>query len=215
MKVATTEALFDTEQGAGLSVFAVGDPVSNPGKTNVDLKVPHVMSILSTNSWNGTVQGINDLERAYEQKWGPGNYVPVVWVMYWSFRGMVYTWGLMLLVALWAVWLTWRGKIETSPQFQRVAVLAIGLPMLANTSGWIMTEMGRQPWVVYGLQLTRDAVSPSVATWTVAFGLGAYLAAYAVLMAADAWLIYRYARRLPEPERPEEERVDSMPALSY
>jgi cytochrome d ubiquinol oxidase subunit I len=215
MKVATTEALFETEKGAGLSVFAVGDPVSNPGKTNVDLKIPHILSILSTNSWNGTVQGINDLQRAYEQKWGPGNYVPVVWVMYWSFRGMAYTWGLMLLIALGAVWLTWRGKLETSPRFQRVAVLAIGLPVLANTSGWIMTEMGRQPWVVYGLQLTRDAVSPSVATWTVAFGLGAYLAAYAVLMAADAWLIYRYARRLPEPERPEEERVDSMPALSY
>ena len=215
MKVATTEALFKTEKGAGLSLFAVGDPVSNPGKTNVDVKIPHILSILSTNSWNGSVKGINDLQRAYERKWGPGNYVPVVWVMYWSFRGMVYTWGLMLLVALTAVWLTWRGRIETSPRFQRVAVLAIGLPLLANTSGWIMTEMGRQPWVVYGLQLTRDAVSPSVATWTVAFGLGAYLAAYAVLMAADGWLIYRYARRLPEPERAEEDRVDSMPALSY
>ena len=215
MKVATAEAIFDTQQGAGFSLFALGDPVSNPGETKVDVTVPHVMSILSTNSWNGTVQGINDLQKAYEQKWGPGDYVPVVWVMYWSFRGMVYTWLAMLLVAAFATWLTWRGKIETSRRFHRVAVLSIFLPVLANTAGWIMTEMGRQPWVVYGLQLTRDAVSPSVATWTVAVGLGSYLLAYAVLMAADGWLIWRYARKLPEPERPEEERGEQLPALSY
>ncbi len=215
MKVATAEAIFNTEKGPGLSLFAVGDPVSNPGKTNVDLRIPHVFGVLATNSWNGSVQGINDLQQAYAQKWGPGDYVPVVWVMYWSFRGMVYTWALMLAVALAAVWLTWRDKLETSTRFHRVAVASIGLPVLANAAGWVMTEMGRQPWVVYGLQLTRDAVSPSVATWTVALGLGAYLAAYAVLMAADGWLIYRYARRLPESERTDEERAEPIPALSY
>jgi cytochrome d ubiquinol oxidase subunit I len=215
MKVATSEAIFDTQQGAGLSLFALGDPVSNPGKTNVDVTIPHVMSILATNSWNGTVQGINDLQKQYVAEYGPGDYVPVVWVMYWSFRGMVYTWAAMLVVAAFAGWLTWRGRIETSRRFHRVAVISIFLPVIANAAGWIMTEMGRQPWVVYGLQLTRDAVSPSVATWTVAFGLIAYLLAYAVLMAADGWLIWRYARRLPEPERPEEERAETLPALSY
>ena len=175
MKVATAEAIFHTEKGPGLSLFALGDPVANPGETRVDLRIPHVFGVLATNSWNGTVQGIDELQAAYEQKWGPGNYVPIVWVMYWSFRGMVYTWGLMLLLAAAAVWLTWRGKIETSPRFHRIAVLGIGLPVIANASGWIMTEMGRQPWVVYGLQLTRNAVSPSVATWTVAVGLVSYL----------------------------------------
>ncbi len=215
MKVATAEAIFHTQKGAGVSLFATGGLVANPRKTDLDLTIPHIGSVLGCNRWNCTIQGINDLQRAYEQKWGPGNYVPVVWVMYWSFRGMVYTWGLMLLVALAAVWLTWRGRIEHSPRFHRVAVAAIGLPLLANTAGWIMTEMGRQPWVVYGLQLTRSAVSPTVATWTVALGLAAYLAAYAVLMAADGWLIWRYARRPPESPRPEEERTASPPALSY
>jgi cytochrome bd ubiquinol oxidase subunit I len=215
MKVAAAEAIFHTQKGPGLSLLAVGPPRENPGHTNVDLKIPHVFGVLATNSWNGTVQGIDDLQKAYVAKWGAGNYVPIVWVMYWSFRGMVYAWGLMLLVALAAVWLTWRGRIEESPRFHRVAVAAIGLPVLANTAGWIMTEMGRQPWVVYGLQLTRSAVSPTVATWTVALGLAAYLAAYAVLMTVDGWLIWRYARRLPESPRPEEERAESMPALSY
>ena len=135
------------------------------------------------------MQGINDLQRAYERKWGPGNYVPVVWVMYWSFRGMVYTWGLMLLVALAAVWLTWRGGSRPAAGSTGWRCSRSACPCSPIRSGWIMTEMGRQPWVVYGLQLTRDAVSPAVATWTVALGLGAYLAAYAVLMAADGWLI--------------------------
>lgn len=220
MKVATAEAIFDSEKAPGLSLFATGDLESNPGATNVDLRIPHVFGVLATNSWSGSVQGINDLEKAYEAKWGPGNYVPTVWVMYWSFRGMVYTWGLMLVVAIIAAWLTWRGKIQTSRRFQRVAPWAIALPVVANASGWIMTEMGRQPWVVYGLQLTRDAVSPSVATWTVAVGLISYLVAYAVLMGADAWLIWRYGRRLPEAEgslAPEdgEEKPDRLPALSY
>ena len=215
MKVATAEAIFNTQKGAGISLFATGGLRANPKKTDLDVTIPHIGSVLACNTWNCTVQGINDLQKAYVAKWGPGNYVPVVWVMYWSFRGMVYIWGLMLLVAMAAVWLTWRGKIETSKRFHRVAVLAIALPVLANAAGWIMTEMGRQPWVVYGLQLTKNAVSPSVALWTVAFGLGAYLVAYAVLMCADAWLIWRYAKRLPEPERTEEERAEPLPALSY
>ncbi len=104
--------------------------------------------------------------------------MPQVELEYWCMRVMAYLGGLMLLIALWGGWLLWRKKLEQAKWFQRTAMGAIVVPFLACFGGWILTETGRQPWIVYGLQKTADAVSPSSTTTKVAFSLGVFLALY-------------------------------------
>lgn len=215
MKVAAAEALFDTEDKVGLSLFAVAPLEANPGETTVNIKIPYLLSVLATNTFDGTVQGIDQLQAQYERQYGPGDYVPPVGVVYWGFRGMVYIGGLLLVLALWAGWLAWRGEITENRLFQRVAIWAIPLPFLANTAGWVYTEVGRQPWVVQGLQRTEDGVSVAVPTWQIAAGLITFIAIYTLLIVIEFWLLRRYAQRLPDPVRDEGERSEPLPAMSY
>ena len=215
MKVAAAEALYDTEDRAGLSLFAVAPLEANPGETTVNIKIPYLLSVLATNTFDGEVVGINQLQAEYEKKYGPGDYVPPVGVTYWGFRGMVYTGGLMMILALWAGYLAWKGGITTNRLFHRVMLYAIPLPFIANTAGWVYTEVGRQPWVVQGLQKTADGVSVAVPTWQIAAGLGTFIAIYGILIVIEVWLLSRYAKRLPDPARDEAERNDPVPAMSY
>ena len=129
--------------------------------------------------------GINELQEQYEQEYGPGNYVPDVRLVYWSMRVMAYLGTLVFLLALWGAWLSWRRRLERATWFQRAALLAIAFPFLANFAGWILTEAGRQPWVVYGLLKTEDAVSGTVSAWNVGLSLGVFVTLYAVLGLVD------------------------------
>jgi cytochrome d ubiquinol oxidase subunit I len=111
---------------------------------------------------------------------------------------------LLALLALIAVILVWRGKFERAPLFLRVLIPAIGLPYIANTAGWLLTEMGRQPWIVYGLQKTKDAISPTVTPGMLAFSLLLFTLVYGGLMIADIYLLMRFARQgTTEQEQPE------------
>lgn len=215
MKVAAAEALYDTETKAGLSLFAVAPLEANPGETTVNVKIPYVLSVLATNSFDGEVIGINQLQAEYEKKYGPGDYVPPVGVVYWGFRGMVYIGGLLMVIALWAGYLAWTGRITTNRTFQKVAIWSIPLPFLANTAGWIYTEVGRQPWVVQGLQRTADGVTTAVPVWQMGAALGMFIAIYGILIVIEFWLLKRYAQRLPDPVRDEAERSEPVPAMSY
>jgi cytochrome bd ubiquinol oxidase subunit I len=195
MKTASAEALWETEQGAGFSLFAVGD-VEN-GRNHINLQLPHLLSVLTTNTWNGEVQGINDVQAEYEERYGPGSYIPVVGVIYWTFRLMVGAGMLMILVSLVGLWYVRRGTLPKAIWFLRLAPLAIALPYLANSTGWIMTEMGRQPWVVFGVMLTRDAVSGSVGVGFVLTTLIGFTIIYGLLSIIDVYLLSRYARSEP------------------
>src|SRR5690606_28575850 len=152
MKMAAAEALWDDEKAAGFSLFAVGD-VDN-GRNHVNIQIPYGLSILATNSPDGEVEGINDIQRRYEALYGPGDYVPMVGVAYWSFRLMIGFGMLAGGLALAGLWLTRRGRLPAGRWFYRLAMLGVALPFLANTMGWIFTEMGRQPWTVFGLMRT-------------------------------------------------------------
>ena len=123
--------------------------------------------------------------------------MPMVELAYWCMRVMAYLGGLMLLLALWGGWLLWRRDITQAKWFQRAAVGGIALPFLACFAGWILTETGRQPWIVWGLQKTADAVSPTSTTAKVAFSLAVFVALYLVLAVVDFWLMRRYARLDP------------------
>jgi cytochrome bd ubiquinol oxidase subunit I len=199
MKMAAAEALYTTRSGAPFSLFAVAPFEHNPGRSSIDISIPHGLSILSSNSWDGKVEGVNDLNREYQAKYGPGEYAPVIGVTYWAFRLMTGIGFLLAAFTALGVFLMRTGRLETSRRYLRLATYATGLPILANASGWIFTEMGRQPWVVQGLLKTSDAVSPSVSAWEVGITLAGFTLLYGILAAVDGWLMFRYARSVPAP----------------
>ena len=194
MKMAAAEALYTTRSSAPFSLFAVAPFEHTPKRTTFDLTIPHGLSILATNSWTGKVQGIDELNAEYRARYGPGDYAPIVGLTYWMFRIMTGI-GFVLAAFLAAgLFLMWRGRLEVSRRYLRIAIWAISLPFLANAAGWIFTEMGRQPWIVQGLLKTSDAVSPSVSAWEVGLTLAGFTALYGVLAAIDGFLMFRFAR---------------------
>jgi len=215
MKMAAAEALYTTQKGAPFSLFAVAPFEHKPTRSTLDISIPHGLSVLSTNTWNGKVEGINDLNRAYQAKYGPGNYAPVIGVTYWTFRIMTGIGFFVVAITALGMYLLWRGRLTTSRRYLRVATFAIALPLLANASGWIFTEMGRQPWVVQGLLKTSNAVSPSVSAWEVGVTLAGFTLLYGLLAAVDGWLMFRYARSEPPAARGPDDPASSEPAHDF
>jgi cytochrome d ubiquinol oxidase subunit I len=206
MKMAAAEALCSTEKGAGLSLFAVGRIDASCDEVK-QVTIPGLLSFMSTNDPDATVQGVNDLQREAVTKYGNRNYVPNLPVTYWSFRLMIGLGLITVAVALAGLWLSRRGRVPDSRWFQRVALLTVVAPFFANSFGWIFTEMGRQPWVVVpnptGVDavrmLTRDGISPLVGTATVLTSLTAFTLLYAALGFIELRLLVRYAKAAPPP----------------
>lgn len=199
MKMAAAEAQFETEKPAAFSLFATGDLEHNPGHTNVDLRIPYALSFLATGTFTGEVKGINQIQAEEEAKFGPGEYAPVVAVTYWSFRAMVGAGSLMILFTLIGVVLARRRKLEKTTLFLKLALPAVLLPPIANLSGWVFTEMGRQPWVVYGLLRTDDANSPLVGAASLWITLVGYTLLYGVLAGVGGWIALKEIRHGAEP----------------
>lgn len=222
MKMAAAEALYETRSGAPFSLFDIGPWQRYPNKSLVSIAVPHALSILADNSWNGRVEGMNDIQRRYAAAYGPGNYKPIVGATYWSFRIMTGIGFLAVILAAVGLWLARRpGRLEGSDRYLRLAVWAIALPVLANLAGWVFTEIGRQPWIVQGLLLTRDAVSPTVGAWSVGLTLAGFTLLYGALAAVEAVLLIRAVKHGPDPEgayaevRPTDGTPTRIPALTY
>jgi cytochrome bd ubiquinol oxidase subunit I len=210
MKMAAAEALYNTKSSAEMSLFAIGTPDGK--RLLVDITVPNLLSILATNSLDGTVEGINDVNAQEQALYGPGDYTPVIPVTYWTFRIMAGIGFACALFALWGLWLVRRRTLEDSRWFNRLALWAIFLPFLANTTGWIFTEMGRQPWIVYGVLSTARGVSKVVSAPEVALTLAGFTLIYGGLAVVEGWLMVRYAKAGPHEEEPEAELV---PVLAY
>jgi cytochrome d ubiquinol oxidase subunit I len=200
MKMAAAEALCDTETGAGFSLFAVGD-VSEQCDVRT-LNVPGLTSYLATGDSNATLQGVNDLQEQYVERYGDGVYIPPLAVTYWSFRLMVGFGVFSALLALVAFWLTRSGRVSGNPRLGLLALVAIPMPFIANLTGWIFTEIGRQPWVVApnptGVfevrMLTADGVS-GVGVASVAISLTVFTLLYGVLAVVWFGLMRRTARQ--------------------
>ena len=200
MKMAAAEALYKTTKGASLSIFAVGPFEHFPKRLNTDIRIPHLLSILGTASWNGTVEGVNQLNAEDQKKYGPGDYVPILGVTYWTFRLMAGVGVLLLAIPLIGLLLVRRKTLERSRRFLWVCVGGAFLPVLANLTGWIFTEMGRQPWVVYGLLKTSDARSPLVGSGSIVLTIVGYTLLYGVLLAIGGRLFLREIAHGPEAE---------------
>jgi cytochrome bd ubiquinol oxidase subunit I len=202
MKMAAAEALYNTSDSASFSLFTIGS--LNGSKEVWSVRVPDLLSLIATLDPHGTVQGINNVERAYQKKYGPGSYEPVIPVTYWSFRLMAGFGSLAALLAAIGLWLTRRRRIPRSRWFSRVALWALALPYLAAAMGWIFTEVGRQPWTVFGLLTTAHSVSPGVTASSVIISLTVFTLLYAGLAAIAGWLTVRHVKAgaPEETERP-------------
>ncbi len=193
MKAAAAEALWETENPAGLSVLTIGDL---SGKKEVfSIRIPYLLSFLAYNALEGEVKGVNELQKIYEAKYGPGDYIPPIVINYWSFRAMVGAGILMFLLALFLLIKVSKNNFDFKPWVRKVMLWSMALPFIANSAGWILTEVGRQPWIVFGLLKTEDAVTPSmvVSAGEVAFSLIVFTLIYGALMVVDVYLLKKYA----------------------
>jgi cytochrome bd ubiquinol oxidase subunit I len=203
MKIAATEALWDTEQPASFSLFQIGGFTKDDQTPSFSIEVPRLLSFLATGSFSGKVEGMNPLQKQEAAKYGRGNYIPPVEAVYWAMRAMAYLGTLVFIVAALGAYLFWRGKLERARWFLWTAVVSIAFPFAAALVGWVLTEVGRQPWIVQGLLRTSQASSPNVGTWWIGISLGVFIALYTVLGVLDFVLMRRYARP-SRPERPTE-----------
>jgi cytochrome d ubiquinol oxidase subunit I len=214
MKMAAAEALWTSEEPASFSLLTIGNWQQRGDVFAI--RIPGALSFLAFNNWKGEVQGIFDLQAEYERQFGPGNYIPPVAVTYWSFRVMVGAGLLMLLLGLMALFMVMGETQASSPRALKIFVWALFLPYLATTSGWLMTELGRAPWVVQGLMLIQNGVSNTVPGYQVLISLIFYTLVYAGLMVADIYLLAKFARagigETPSSE-PDEEIIPSLAAV--
>jgi cytochrome bd ubiquinol oxidase subunit I len=211
MKMAAAEALYKTTSGASLSIFAVGPFEHFPKRLNTDIRIPHLLSIIGTFSWNGTIKGVDQLNAEDQRKYGPGDYVPILGVTYWTFRLMAGVGLLLLVIPLLGMLLARRKRLERSRRFLWVCVGGAFLPVLANLTGWIFTEMGRQPWVVYGLLKTSEARSPLVGSGSIVLSLCAYTLVYGTLLLVGGKLFLQEIAHGPEAEPSDEPRAPGAP----
>lgn len=197
MKMAASEGLWeDSSDPAPWTVFAMIDPDKQENKA--EIKIPYLLSFLTYSKFSGTVPGMHTLQAEYEQLYGPGNYIPPVRTTFWSFRIMVAAGTLMILLGMYGTYLAARRKLEQpNKKFMYLMLYAISLPHIANASGWIMTEIGRQPWSVFGLMRTEDAISPSVSAGEVLFSLIAFSAIYTILAIVMVYLFVRVIKKGP------------------
>jgi cytochrome d ubiquinol oxidase subunit I len=189
-KLAAMESHWHTEKSAPMHLFSIPDEENE--RNSVDLiAIPGMLSLLAFNDPGAQVKGLLDFAR--EDR-------PPVAVTYWSFRVMV---GLGMLFLLLAI-LGWRyrydlGSSPGSHLYLRILPYVIPLPYFALWAGWTVAEVGRQPWIVYGLMRTSDAVSPALTASQVWFSLSVMTALYLFLGALDIYLLFKFARKGPAP----------------
>ncbi|HVN53225.1 MAG TPA: cytochrome ubiquinol oxidase subunit I [Anaerolineaceae bacterium] len=208
MKMASAEALWNTENPASFSLITIGN---EPEHRDVfAIRIPRMLSLLAYNRLDGEVKGINDLQKEYEQTYGPGNYAPPIAVTYLSFRLMVGAGFLMLFLAAYGLFHATRNTRPEKIRFLKWFPFTIALPYLANTTGWMMTELGRQPWVVFGLMKTEKAFSPTLTPGMVLASLIVLTLLYGALMAADIYLLVKYAKAGPQEPSRDETSVEAI-----
>jgi cytochrome bd ubiquinol oxidase subunit I len=218
MKVAAMEASWETCQPCSFSIAQIGGWTPDDPATKI-IEIPYLLSILATGDPQGQVVGINELqqqETAANPQNGEIQYYPNVFVAYWSMRAMAYFAGIAALIGLWGVFLLWRRKLDSAHLFHRVASWAVVIPFIMGTAGWVLTENGRQPWIVQGLMLTKDGLSPSVSTAEVAISLVAFFLLYTVIGVVALVLMLRHVRSGPEPAPTDgDDAGDRVPELTY
>jgi cytochrome d ubiquinol oxidase subunit I len=198
MKMAAAEALYDTQANAPFSLLTIG--TLDGSKAVFQLGIPSVLSFMSTGDFNGVVEGINDLETMYDEKYGAGDYTPNVPLAYWSFRLMIGFGVIAALFVFLALWQMRRGGTPKGKWFGPAMYSLPFLPLLANSFGWIFTETARQPWAVFSLIKTEDGVSAVVSAGAVLFTMIVFTLLYGVLAFIEFGLILKVIKNGPTEE---------------
>ena len=204
MKMAAAEALYETTTGAPFSVFAIG--ALGHDRPFFSIEIPWLLSFLGTGSFDGTVQGIDDLQAAYVAQYGPGSYVPMIPVAFWMFRLMIGAGVLATVLAAYYLWATSSRPLPRLPRrlqpgrgtprwFARLILLAPVLPAAANTFGWIFTETARQPWLAFGISTVAEGVSPGLTSAEVIASLAGFTVVYGLLAVAWCRLVVHLSRK--------------------
>ena len=191
MKMAAAEALWESENPADMSLFTIGD--EEKMEDVFAIKIPAGLSFLAYNSFEGEVKGIKNLQAEYEQKYGPGNYVPPVAISYWTFRMMVGTGTAMFFVLILGWWVAYKKNFEFSPLMYKIFLFGFSLPVIANATGWIFTEMGRQPWTVFGVFKIEDSVSKATTAGEVWLTMLGFTILYGILIIPTVYLWKKFA----------------------
>lgn len=187
MKMAAAEALWETQKPASLSLFSLIDEKNQ--RNTFEISIPKLLSFLDYGDFTSEVKGIRELQSMLEEELGPGNYIPPVTLLFWSFRTMVGLGMLMLLVLGAAFLLQRKGKLPDRPWLLKALVLLLPVPYLCNINGWILTEVGRQPWLVYKVLRTEAGISGSVSYGMVLASLIGFLLIYLVLTGVNLFLM--------------------------
>ena len=218
MKMAAAEALYYNEKPASFSIITIG---TLDGKHEVwSIKVPRLLSFLADGNFTAEVHGINDLQIQYQHKYGPGDYAPNIPTTYWTFRLMMGTGIVAVAGGALILWLTRKNRDPATTGFWGLVwrfgpILLPFLPILGNSFGWIFTETGRQPWLVFGLMPTSAGVSPNLSSTEVWISLIVFTLLYGVLAVVELRLFAKtIGRGLPEPDKPDEPSMADQP-LSY
>jgi len=227
MKMASAESLCHNETNPDFSILTVGTHNDCDGVIHV-IEVPYVLPFLAEGRFSGvTLHGVQDLQAEYQKKFGPGDYRPNLFVTYWAFRAMIGFLAIPVLFALVALWLTRGGRIPQQRWFSWLALISLPTPFLANSAGWVFTEMGRQPWVVApnptGDQMIRLTVDQGVSGHSVGMvvtSLTVFTLLYGALAVIWFWLMRRYVIEGPqehdsEPAAPAPPGDDEVAPLSF
>lgn len=207
MKMAAAEALWENSgDPAPFTVYANINTEERQNDFSID--IPVLLSFLSFNEFSGSLEGMNDLQAQYEEKYGPGDYIPPVKTLFWAFRIMTGAGGVMLLLGFYGIYLARLKKLQNRKFYLKLITYGMALPFIANTAGWILTEIGRQPWVVYGIMRTEDAISPSVSAGEMLFSLLTFVTLYTILAIITIYLFVRHIKKEDHDEKEREVMTD-------
>ncbi|GAB3394162.1 cytochrome ubiquinol oxidase subunit I [Humibacter soli] len=220
MKIAAAEANWTTCQPCSFSVLQIGGWTASDPPTKI-IEIPHLLSVLATGTWNGKVQGLTPLNEQYNQQFGQGDYIPPVAIQYWSMRVMAYGGTLLAIFGAWGLFLMWRRKLPSARVFLWISSWVMVTPFFIATAGWLLTENGRQPWIVQGLMLTKNGLSGSGSAAQIIASLIILGVLYLSIGIVATVLMIRHARRgipdEPAESSPDDQdrSSDATPSLTY
>jgi len=188
VKVAAMEGNWETQGNVPLLLFAIPDMANETN--HLEIGIPNGASLILKHSADGVVPGLKSV---------PPEERPPVGVTFWSFRIMVAIGTLMILVSVLGAWKLFRGTLYQSAGLLRVLSLMIPLPFIAVVAGWFVTEVGRQPWIIYGMMTVGEGLTPSLSGWMALVTLIGYIAVYAVVFAAGLHYLRKVIAAGPDP----------------
>ncbi|WP_110954276.1 cytochrome ubiquinol oxidase subunit I [Anaerosinus massiliensis] len=196
MKLASIEALWKTENPAPFTLYTQIDQEKQ--KNSSQIAVPGMLSFMVYNQFDGEIKGLTDLQKTNEQQFGPGDYIPDVPGLFWSFRIMVLAGVIMIGIAIINAFYIFTNKSSGYALALKALLFALPLPYIANSTGWYVTEGGRQPWIVVGLQKVSTAISPNITTTEVWISLIGFTLIYTILAYVAIYVSVKFIKKGPE-----------------